>query len=82
MKKTRLDLSALEVDSFPTTTPEIEGEGTVNGHFGPEPTPPVRPCTCNPTDLCKTAYYHCGTGQFSIYSCDYTYNGSCAVTAD
>jgi hypothetical protein len=75
-KKLRLD--TLLVDSFPTTDEGSETRGTVMGR-GPEPTPPLHPCTCNPTDLCKTAYYWCGTGPYTIYSCDYTHNGSCAA---
>jgi hypothetical protein len=80
MRKTRLELDTLAVESFTTTVEGVEARGTVEGHLI-EPTPPERPCTCNPTDLCKTAYYWCGTGQHTIHSCDYTYNGSCAVTA-
>lgn len=79
MAANKLRLDTLHVESFPTTVEAIDTRGTVEGREI-EPTPPVRPCTCNPTDLCKTAYYHCGTGPFTIHSCDYTYNGSCAVT--
>ena len=77
----KLQLDTLSVESFETTPAAAEKRGTVNAHEGdPAPTPPAYPCTCGPTDLCKTAYYHCGTGHYTIYSCDYTYNGSCAVT--
>ncbi|HSU15092.1 hypothetical protein [Longimicrobium sp.] len=77
-RKKKLDMDALAVDSFQTTEAE-EGRGTVHAR-GIEPTPPEYACTCANTCLCKTAYYHCGTGYYTIYSCDYTQNGSCAVT--
>ena len=77
-RKKKLDVDALSVDSFPTTAAE-DGRGTVHAHEI-EPTPPAYPCTCANTCLCKTAYYNCGTGPYTIYSCDYTHNGSCAVT--
>jgi hypothetical protein len=83
-RKTKLELDALQVDSFPTTAAEA-GAGTVHAHSDsdvPQPTPPVYdvPCTCAATCLCKTAYYQCGTGPYTIYSCDYTQNASCLVT--
>ena len=77
----KLDLGALAVDSFDTSL-AARGEGTVRAHeVSPEPTPPeYAPCTCAATCLCKTAYYNCGTGPYTIYSCDYTHNGSCPAT--
>jgi hypothetical protein len=80
MRKTRLELDTLAVESFDTTSVDGGTRGTVNGREI-EPTPPEYPCTCRHSDLCKTAYYYCGTGPYTIYSCDYTQNGSCAVTA-
>lgn len=80
--KTKLDLDQLAVDSFETTSGPDEARGTVHAHDatqGCNPTPPEYPCTCAATCLCKTAYYHCGTGPHTIYSCDYTYNGSCTA---
>ena len=79
MRKTRLELDALSVDSFATTPEGAGGQGTVRAQESIQPTPPEYPCTCRYTDLCKTAYYYCGTGPYTIYSCDYTHNGSCAV---
>lgn len=76
--KKKLDLDSLSVDSFETSEADA-GEGTVHAHQI-EPTPPEYPCTCAYSCLCKTAYYHCGTGYYTIYSCDYTANTSCAVT--
>jgi hypothetical protein len=80
MRKTRLELDTLAVESFDTTALTRDGRGTVQAHEI-EPTPPEYACTCRHSDLCKTAYYYCGTGPYTIYSCDYTQNGSCAVTA-
>ena len=79
MKK--LDLAALAVDSFDTGA--VAGlRGTVRGHDSdqPTPTPPQYDCTCVDTCLCKTAYYRCGTGPQTIYSCDYSVNASCLTT--
>ena len=77
MKKTRLSLDTLAVDTF------TAGQGTVHAHEI-QPTPPEYdvPCTCALTCLCKTAYYNCGTGYYTIYSCDYTANASCLTPAD
>jgi hypothetical protein len=84
-RKLSLDLDALSVDSFETTDSLGASGGTVKGHVDdtPAPTPPVYAdnCTCRPTDLCRTAYYYCGTGPYTIHSCHYTQNVSCAVTA-
>jgi hypothetical protein len=79
-QKTRLDLDALDVESFETVTAE-DGRGTIQAHGVVEPTPPeYAPCTCALSCLCKTAYYNCGTGHYTIYSCEYTANDSCLVT--
>lgn len=78
-RKLELDVEALSVESFETTSAP-EARGTVNGNVSPEPTPPEYiGCTCANTCLCKTAYYHCGTGYYTIYSCDYTQNNSCVI---
>jgi hypothetical protein len=73
-KKRKLDLDGLAVDSFETEA-AAAGRGTVRAHddnlFG------VKGCTCQGTCLCQTAYYYCGTGPATIYSCDYTANQSC-----
>ena len=79
-KKLDLDLDTLAVESFATTADEAEGRGTVHAHEI-EPTPPeYADCTCFHSCLCRTAYYYCGTGPYTIYSCDYTKNRSCPVT--
>jgi len=82
--KQKLDLDRLAVDSFETTAAPDGDRGTVRAHESgdaPNPTPPEYACTCANTCLCRTAYYHCGTGHYTIYSCDYTGNASCLVTA-
>ena len=80
--KKKLDLDALSIESFDTVAP-LAVEGTVHAHEI-EPTPPEYqpPCTCFNTCLCKTAYYNCGTGHYTIYSCDYTHNASCLTPVD
>jgi hypothetical protein len=81
-KKLSLELESLAVDSFETSAAN-DGHGTVHGQaaLAPQPTPPeYADCTCAYSCLCKTAYYHCGTGHYTIYSCDYTANASCKVT--
>ncbi|HEX8696685.1 MAG TPA: hypothetical protein VF746_29980 [Longimicrobium sp.] len=83
-KKLSLDLDALAVDTFATTPAEGDARGTVraNDSDEPVPTPPVYEdkCTCAYSCLCKTAYYNCGTGPYTIYSCHYTQNLSCYYT--
>ena len=83
MKKLSLDLDTLAVDSFDTGE-SISLNGTVQANESgdqPTPTPPEHPCTCFNTCLCRTNYYYCGTGPDTIYSCDYTHNGSCITPA-
>lgn len=85
-RKLSLEIGALAVESFPTTPARGTDGGTVLGAESdsdvPVPTPPVYAdfCTCDDTCLCRTAYYHCGTGPATIHSCKYTYNDSCFVT--
>jgi hypothetical protein len=69
----KLSLDALEVESFETGTAE-EKRGTVHAH--------ADGCTCVKTCLCRTAYYHCGTGPHTIHSCDYTHNDSCGYNTE
>lgn len=67
MKKLRMRLESLEVESFLTTgTPA--GAGTVHGRDD---------CTWVDSCLCHTAYYHCGTGPQTIHSCNYTNDERC-----
>jgi hypothetical protein len=86
MRKTRLDLDTLAVDSFATTTAENDAPGTVRGHIviDPQPTPPVYAdnCTCAASCPCPTAAYHCATVRFTAISCTYTQNVSCLYAVD
>jgi hypothetical protein len=68
MKKLKLQLENLAVDSFATGAAGAE-PGTVHGQAD---------CTWFQSCLCKTAYYHCGTGPYTIYSCTYTNDDRCA----
>lgn len=76
--KKKLDLDGLVVDSFATASAAAEG-GTVRGHEDDGGLLAKPGCTCAASCLCPSAYYHCGTGPFTIYSCDYTANASCAA---
>ena len=71
MRGKKLSLDALAVESFETAKAMEEERGTVRGL--------AAGCTCKNTCLCRTAYYQCGTGPFTIYSCDYTQNEYCPV---
>ncbi len=62
MKKMKLQIDRLAVESF-AMGQDVGARGTVRGRDG---------CTQGDTCLCKTAYYHCGTGPATIYSCDFT----------
>lgn len=88
MKKIKLDLDALSVDSFATST-ETEGRGTVQAHRPPwtegiecesiewcEPGTGYSDCDCgtNPTN-CGTCATNCGTCYDA--TCGNTYCGTC-----
>ncbi|HEX5727554.1 MAG TPA: hypothetical protein VFX98_18925 [Longimicrobiaceae bacterium] len=78
MKKLRLNLETLAVDSFETSREGSE-PGTVLAQESIDPTPPeYQPaCTYFNSCLCKTAYYHCGTGPHTIHSCNFTFDATC-----
>lgn len=63
MKKLTLQLDDLAVESF-SPGGGADARGTVRARG--------EGCTQADTCLCKTAYYHCGTGPATIHSCDYT----------
>lgn len=63
MKKMKLGLEGLTVESF-ATGQGADARGTVRARGDG--------CTQGDTCLCPTAYYHCGTGPATIYSCDFT----------
>ena len=71
MKKLRMRMDDLQVDSFPTASTGARN-GTVRAHGD---------CTYVDSCLCETAYYYCGTGPETIYSCDYTVLYPCQRTA-
>lgn len=73
MKKLRLHPESLKVDSFRTAEGPAGGPGTVHGR--------ADDCTWFATCLCKTAYYQCGTGPHTIYSCNYTSDDRCKETS-
>ena len=81
-KKLSLDLDALAVDSFATST-AAAGRATVRAHDatqGCQPTPPqYADCTCFATCLCPTNAYFCATVMATVISCDYTYNTDSCV---
>ncbi len=79
-KKLTLDADALTVASFTTDAEPTQPAGTVHARAGVQPTPPYYACTCNATCLCPSAYYYCGDGYYTLYSCDYTHNESCAIS--
>jgi hypothetical protein len=77
MKKTRLDPERLEVESFPTADGQhAPPRGTVHGEQADVP------CTHWKSCVCPTAYYHCGDGYQTLYSCDYTRAEPCFGSYD
>ena len=80
-KKLSLELEGLSVDSFATEEMPEAAAGTVRGAEDESDAPQYFDCTCFNTCLCKTAYYYCGDGYYTIYSCNYTHNESCAISA-
>ena len=72
MKKLRLEAEKVAVESFPTADAQGEGgRGTVHAEAG---------CTYQATCLCPSAYYYCGDGYQTIYSCDYSKNEPCPTS--
>ena len=85
MKKLRLDVEALAVDSFATSASHGRGDGTVRGNVDPEATfqtlcvTDVGQCEtylCR-TELNYTCDYTCNPWQ---KSCDYTWCTGCSAT--
>lgn len=73
MKKTRLDPDALAVQSFRTADDRGAPRGTVHGQAA---------CTHWASCVCPTAYYHCGDGYETLYSCTYTREAPCFGSYD
>jgi len=71
MNKLRMDADDLRVESFPTAGADLR-RGTVRAQGD---------CTWVDSCFCKTAYAVCGTGPQTIYSCDYTADDRCDLTA-
>ena len=72
MKKLKLNADAVAVESFPTgDAAESEPRGTVQARAG---------CTYQGTCLCPSAYYYCGDGYQTIYSCDYSKDQVCPTS--
>ena len=71
MDKLRMRVDDLRVDSFPTADTDAR-RGTVRAYGD---------CTWVDSCFCHTAYAVCGTGPETIYSCDYTADEQCDLTA-
>ena len=80
-KKLSLELDGLSVESFTTDAVAGDGIGTVRGAENDKEAAARAACTCFASCLCPTAYYWCGDGYHTIYSCDYSANVSC-LTGD
>jgi hypothetical protein len=78
-KKLTLELDSLSVDSF-VTAPEGRATGTVRAAEDDSKDPQYFDCTCFNSCVCPTAYYWCGDGYQTLYSCNYTHNESCALS--
>lgn len=71
-RKLTLDADAVAVESFPTGEAAMaDGRGTVHARGG---------CTYDRTCLCPSAYYYCGDGYQTLYSCDYSKEGPCPTS--
>lgn len=83
MKKLRLELDALRVESF-STAGEARGRGTVHGNAPVEP-PELYTQSEDPVQ-CQTQGYtclaSCNGSCNSCYSCDGTCHGSCLTQCD
>jgi hypothetical protein len=81
-RKLSLELDTLSVESFETSAPAAGAPGTVRAAEDESAAPDYFDCTCFNTCVCKTAYYWCGDGYATLYSCNYTHNESCAISAN
>lgn len=71
MKKLRLNADDVTVESFPTGRAQAAPRGTVRGAAG---------CTYQASCLCPSAYYYCGDGYQTIYSCEYSKEQVCVTS--
>lgn len=79
MKKMRLDLDALSVESFGTTASHGEARGTVHGHLPIE----TQGRECDSLDVCT--YWYCGGTDVSdcgtcATNCGTCYDATCGAT--
>ena len=72
MKKIRLDLDTLSVDSFDTVARNDGDQGTVFGHRPPY----SYDVYCSDGQTCIDTCFECGTGASDCGTCD-TYCGTC-----
>ena len=79
-KKLSLELDGLSVESFQKAGAPEEGVGTVRAAEDESDAPAYYDCTCAYSCVCKTAYYWCGDGYQTLYSCNYTNNESCYIS--
>ena len=80
-RKLSLQLDTLAVESFATDSAPPAAPGTVRAAEDESAGADYFDCTCFNTCVCKTAYYWCGDGYHTIYSCNYTHNESCAISS-
>ena len=80
-KKLSLELESLSVDSFETASAAGSDAGTIRAAEDESEAPAYFDCTCAYSCVCKTAYYWCGDGYHTLYSCNYTNNESCVVSS-
>jgi hypothetical protein len=71
MKKLKLDAESVAVESFPTGGGTEHERGTVHAEAG---------CTYQGSCLCPSAYYYCGDGYQTLYSCDYSKQEPCPTS--
>ncbi len=72
-KKLPLRVDSLAVESFSLSERDAPPRGTVHGQAL---------CTHWDSCVCPSAYYHCGTGRATGYSCDYTRVAPCFGSYD
>jgi len=81
IRKLSLELDTLSVESFATEGGAPSAPGTVRGAEDESAAPNYFDCTCFHSCVCPSAYYWCGDGYHTIYSCNYTNNESCAISS-
>jgi len=77
-RKLSLEIDTLSVESFDTEAVPQDAPGTVRAAED-EAGVNFAACTCARSCVCPSAYYWCGDGYQTLYSCDYTRNASCLI---